>query len=162
MSLIWYYLPRHAIYSPSSKTLFKTKVFPGVEDYLYDIEVNNKDRWDDLKEQISLLVSLINSAKDFINGFGEYWNNEALFELFSYAVFWEKQKQLPDVFYKKSVLKKFPIFTGNYLCSSLFLIKLQTLRPATLLKRLQHKCFPVNIAKFLRTPILKNICDACF
>ena len=25
-------------------------------------------------------------------------------------------------------------------------------------KRLQHRCFPVNIAKFLRTPILKNIC----
>ena len=25
-------------------------------------------------------------------------------------------------------------------------------------KRLQHKCFSVNIANFLRTPILKNIC----
>ena len=25
-------------------------------------------------------------------------------------------------------------------------------------KRLQHRCFPVNIAKFLRTPIFKNIC----
>ena len=25
-------------------------------------------------------------------------------------------------------------------------------------KRLHHKCFPVNIAKFLRTSILKNIC----
>ena len=24
-------------------------------------------------------------------------------------------------------------------------------------KRLQHRCFPVNIAKFLRAPILKNI-----
>ena len=26
-------------------------------------------------------------------------------------------------------------------------------------KRLQNKCFPVNIAKFLRTTILKNICE---
>ena len=26
-------------------------------------------------------------------------------------------------------------------------------------KRLQHKCFLVNIAKFLSTPILKNICE---
>ena len=26
-------------------------------------------------------------------------------------------------------------------------------------KRLQHRCFPVKIAKFLRTSILKNICD---
>ena len=25
-------------------------------------------------------------------------------------------------------------------------------------KRLQQRCFPVIIAKFLRTPILKNIC----
>ena len=25
--------------------------------------------------------------------------------------------------------------------------------------RLQHKCFPVNIGKFLRTRILKNICE---
>ena len=23
----------------------------------------------------------------------------------------------------------------------------------------QHRCFPVNLAKFLRTPILKNICE---
>ena len=26
-------------------------------------------------------------------------------------------------------------------------------------KRLQHRCFPVKIAKVLRTPILKNICE---
>ena len=25
-------------------------------------------------------------------------------------------------------------------------------------KRLQHSCFPVNIAKFIKTPILKNSC----
>ena len=26
-------------------------------------------------------------------------------------------------------------------------------------KRLQHSCFPVKFAKFLGTPILKNICE---
>ena len=26
-------------------------------------------------------------------------------------------------------------------------------------KRLQHGCFPVKLAKFLRTPIFKNICE---
>ena len=26
-------------------------------------------------------------------------------------------------------------------------------------ERFQHKCFPVNIAKFLKTPFLKNICE---
>ena len=50
-------------------------------------------------------------------------------------------------------LEIFAKFTGNYLC----------LRPATLLKkRLWHKCFPVNFAKFLRTPFLQNISGGCF
>ena len=35
--------------------------------------------------------------------------------------------------------------------------KVADLRPATLLKkRLWHKSFPVNFAKFLRTPFLQN------
>ena len=29
-------------------------------------------------------------------------------------------------------------------------------------KRPQHRCFPVNIAKFLRLPIFKNICERLF
>ena len=36
---------------------------------------------------------------------------------------------------KKAVLKTFGIFTGK------------------------RRCFPVNIAKILRTPILKNVCE---
>ena len=44
-------------------------------------------------------------------------------------------KQPPEVFCKKKVFKNFANFTGKYLCGSLFLIKLQALRPATLLKR---------------------------
>ena len=40
-----------------------------------------------------------------------------------------------------------------------FLIKLQAygLRPVTLLKKRRcHRCFPMNFAKFLRTPFLQN------
>ena len=49
----------------------------------------------------------------------------------------------------KGVLRSFVKFTGKHLC--------QSLSPATLLeKRLWHRCFPVNIAKFLRTPFWKN------
>ena len=29
-------------------------------------------------------------------------------------------------------------------------------------KRLQHRCFPVNFAKFLRAPFLQNTSDDCF
>ena len=38
-----------------------------------------------------------------------------------------------------------------------FLIKLQTFRPAILLKRrLWQSCFPVNFVKFLRTPFYRT------
>ena len=39
---------------------------------------------------------------------------------------------------KKAVLKNFAMFAGK-------------LQPTTLLKTLQHRCFSLNIAKFLRT-----------
>ena len=61
------------------------------------------------------------------------------------------------MFFKKSGLKNFAKFTGKHQCESLFFNKVAALRPATLLKnRLWHRCFPVNFAKFLRTPFLKN------
>ena len=42
-------------------------------------------------------------------------------------------------------------------CASLFLNKVAGLRPATLLKkRVWHRHFPVDFAKFLRTPFLQN------
>ena len=57
----------------------------------------------------------------------------------------------PEVFSKKSVLRKFAKFTEKH--QSLFFNKVAGLRSATLLKnRLWQACFPVNFAKFLRTP----------
>ena len=51
------------------------------------------------------------------------------------------QKQPPEIFGKKGVLKNFANFPIKYPCWSLFLIKLQVFRPATVLKkRLQHWC----------------------
>ena len=59
----------------------------------------------------------------------------------------------PGVFCKKAFLRNFTKFTGKHLCQSLLFNKVSCLRPATLLKkRLQHRCFPVNFAKFLRPP----------
>ena len=58
---------------------------------------------------------------------------------------------------KKDVLKNFAKFTGKHLCLSLLLNKVAGRRPATLLKkRLRYKRFPVNFAKFVRTPFLQN------
>ena len=59
---------------------------------------------------------------------------------------------------EKAALKKLAVFAGKHLCWSLFLIKLQACGPATLLNRDSSTGFPVIIAKFLRTPSLKNIC----
>ena len=59
----------------------------------------------------------------------------------------------PKVFCKKGVHKNFLKFTGIHLCQSLFFKKIPGLKPASLLKkRLWHRCFPANFAKFLRTP----------
>ena len=58
----------------------------------------------------------------------------------------------------KKVIRSFAMFKGKHLFRSLFLIKLQAFRPATLLKRdFNTGVFPVNIAKFLKTTILKNM-----
>ena len=50
------------------------------------------------------------------------------------------QKQPPEVFFNKILFNK-----------------IAGLRPATLLKKkLWHRCFPMNFAKFLRRPFLRN------
>ena len=51
------------------------------------------------------------------------------------------------VFCKKDVLKNSTKFTGKHLCQSLFFNEVAGLR-----KSLWHRCFPVNVVKFLRTP----------
>ena len=51
---------------------------------------------------------------------------------------------------KKDVLRNFSKFTGKHLHrQGFFLLK----------KRLWYRCFPVNFAKFLRTPFLQNISE---
>ena len=60
-----------------------------------------------------------------------------------------------EVFCKKGVLRNFTEFTGKRLCQSLIFNKVAGLRPANLVKkRIQHRCSPVNFAKFLRTLFL--------
>ena len=58
---------------------------------------------------------------------------------------------------KKVVLKHPAKSTGKHLCSSLFFNEFASLRSTTLLKkRLWHRCFPVNFAKFLRSSFVQN------
>ena len=72
------------------------------------------------------------------------------------------RSSIPEVFCKKCVLRNFAKFTGKHLCQSLFFNKVSGVRPAILLKkRLWHRCFPVNFAKFLRT-LSQNTSGGCF
>ena len=68
-----------------------------------------------------------------------------------------------EVSCEKSVLRNLAKLIGKPLCQSLYFNKIAGLRPSTLLKeRLQHRCFPVNFAKFLRTPFLTEHSGGCF
>ena len=65
------------------------------------------------------------------------------------------QKQSSRGVLQKSVLRNSQNSQENTCARVSFLIKLQTLRPATLLnKRLWHRCFPANFVKFLRKTFL--------
>ena len=67
------------------------------------------------------------------------------------------------MFCRRSLLENFPKFTGKHLCQILFFNKVADLRLANLLKkRLWHRCFAVNFAKFLRTLFLQNTSSGCF
>ena len=71
------------------------------------------------------------------------------------GVVWLFRNSRPEMFCKKGVLRNFAKFIGKHLCQSLFFNKVADFRPATLLKnRLWHRCFPVNLTKFLRTLFL--------
>ena len=73
----------------------------------------------------------------------------------------ELRSSHPEVFYKKAVFRNFAIFTGKHLCWSLFFKKLAFCQACNFTKkRLQYRCFSVNIAKFLRTlPVLLLLFD---
>ena len=67
-----------------------------------------------------------------------------------------RSKSSHQCFIKKTVVKNFAIFTGKYLCQSLF-NKVAGLHACNFIKkRHQRRGFPVNIAKFLGTPIIEK------
>ena len=58
---------------------------------------------------------------------------------------------------EKGVLTNLAKFTAKHLCQSLFFNKVAGLEAYNFIKKRHwHRCFPVNFAKFLRTPFLQN------
>ena len=67
------------------------------------------------------------------------------------------------MFFKIGVPKNFVVFTEKQLCWSLFLNKVAGLKAYNFIKkRLQHTCFPVSIAKFLKTFFYRTPSVAAF
>ena len=103
---------------------------------------------------------------------GTWWNNIAIHQkvlketneesisstlilVILQSIDWIKLNLLPLDTYQKKFWYVQAVAGGFR--QSPFFNKIAGLRPATLLKkRLWHKCFPVNFAKFLRTPFLQN------
>ena len=63
---------------------------------------------------------------------------------------WGREAATTGAFYSNLL---FTIFTGKHLCCSFSGLKVCHF----IKKRLQHRCFPVNVAKYLGRPISKNI-----
>ena len=96
----------------------------------------------------------------FLNGscFDTLHNKFREMRCCSYVLYENCQKQLQGGALKQGVLKNLAKFKGKHLCQSFFSNKVEDLRSATLLKkRLRHRCFHVNLTKFLKTLTLKNI-----
>ena len=55
-----------------------------------------------------------------------------------------------EVFCKRGVFRNFAKFIRKYLCQSLFFNKVVGQTCNTIKSRLQHRCFSVKFAKFLR------------
>ena len=63
------------------------------------------------------------------------------------------------VLWKKLFLKTLQFYRKTPVVESLFNKVTGILASNLNKKRLHHRCFPVKFTKFLRTPILKNICE---
>ena len=70
----------------------------------------------------------------------------------NFVMQWCSRSSRSQMFFKICVIKNAAIFTGKHLCCSLLLIEfIKNLICNFIKKRLQHRCFPVNIAKSLGT-----------
>ena len=92
----------------------------------------------------------IMESQQLINKCRPPWTAE--WEIISTEIF---QRQSTRGVLQKGVLRNFAKFRGKHLCQGLFFDIVAGLRTTTLFKkRLRHRCFDVNFAKFVRAPFL--------
>ena len=89
-------------------------------------------------------------------GLANHW----ISEIWTHCSHGSKQNSHQRRSVKKATLKNFTIFTGNA-CVGVLQVLWRFFRPAIWKKRLeifQYRCFSLNIEKFFKILILKNIC----
>ena len=86
------------------------------------------------------------------------FSNALLVDFVKHVIRYQNYRSNPRRFsVRKGFLENFAKLTGKQLRQWLFFNKVAALRAATRLKkRLWHRCFPADLAKFLRTPFLQN------
>ena len=113
----------------------------------------NANKYEDLFFQLTQLQYFFHAADPNLNFFSVSCSRfeDEIVKPFSrfrqFQVNWKLQKQWSTGVLWKRVLQNFAKFKEKHLCWSFFLTKLFR-------KRLQHKFFPVNFAKLLRTPLM--------
>ena len=97
----------------------------------------------------------------FLWSFDSY--DKVFLESFWYSQAWNLKTGISLFLIQHSLLIMFYLIKRISLIFLSFLAWNRSFMPATLLKkRLWHRCFPVNFAKFLRTSFLQNTFGGCF
>ena len=88
-------------------------------------------------------------------------NNSKISNIYHYIKAWKSIMNRCSI---KKLFLKISQYSQESACVGVSsLMKMQTFSPAALFKkRLRHRCFPVNYAKFLRIPVLENISQRLF
>ena len=130
------------------QTLKRRRVSTGIVNNVQDIINDVQDIVNDIQDIVNDVQNTISDAQDI--------DNDVVLVSLS-LIFNKSRASRSELFSKKDVLQNFKYsqFHNFTRVKSLFN------KPECMLfyykEALQHRCFPVNIAKFLRTPILKNI-----
>ena len=110
--------------------------------------------------KVSLFLKTFFTESYHFLKFGCPWNFWDFSEISAFPLVciysdWICQKQSLEVIYKKSC-KNFAIFTGNHLCWILFLIRLQSWRTATLLKKTSKQVFSCEYCEISKNTYFWN------
>lgn len=65
------FIYRHVIFAPSKYDSYSDNDFPGIVDTMFEIESNKAvDKWDQLKQQVSIATFTIQSAANTLDDVG--------------------------------------------------------------------------------------------